>query len=89
MQLENAGSLSAVIRHPKGRIARAIMFAAPGERLIWLSVYGGTKYSFLERLAHGRAWDLKRLGGGRGATDYAPPEVRPIFLQVVTDCLSR
>lgn len=41
----------------------------------------GTRYSFRERFDCGTvAWKLKRLGKG--------DELRPIFLQVVTDCLA-
>jgi hypothetical protein len=49
----------------------------------------GTRYSFKDHLEHGVCWDLKRLGGARWGTNYAPDDVRPIFLQVVTDCLVR
>lgn len=39
-----------------------------------------TLYSYRQRLDSGRlAWKLKRLGKGE--------ELRPLFLQVVTDCL--
>lgn len=42
----------------------------------------GTRYSFRERFDCGAvAWRLKRLGKG--------DELRPIFLQVVSDCLAR
>ena len=47
----------------------------------------GTRYSVNERLEHGRAWDLKRLGGARDGKNYAPSEMRGAFLQVVADCL--
>jgi hypothetical protein len=59
---------------------------------------GGTRYSFLEHVPfktktdrgvkEGVAsnWDLKRLGGARRGTNYAPRSTREIFLQVVTDC---
>jgi hypothetical protein len=41
----------------------------------------GTRYSVRERLDCGAvAWKLKRLGKGN--------ELRPIFLQVVTDCMA-
>ena len=41
----------------------------------------GTRYSVRERLDCGAvAWKLKRLGKG--------DELRPIFLQVVTDCMA-
>ncbi len=41
----------------------------------------GSQYSFQHRLESGRlAWKLKKLGKGE--------ELRPLFLQVVTDCLA-
>jgi hypothetical protein len=30
---------------------------------------------------------LKRLGGARRGAGYAPEDVLPVFLQVLTDCL--
>jgi hypothetical protein len=47
-----------------------------------------TKYSYRERLPDGHSChDLKRLNGARQGLSYAPPEVRPIFLAVLTSCL--
>ena len=46
-----------------------------------LEDYLGTRYSFREHLDNGYiAWTLRRLGKG--------DEFRPIFLRVVTVCLS-
>jgi hypothetical protein len=77
-----------VVRQRKGHISRAILFLRPGEpKPLSASSMMGTRYSFKESLVHGRAWDLKHLDGTRGGRTYAPPEMRPDFLQVVADCL--
>lgn len=86
-RLEAAGLIARVVRHRKGHINRAILVMRPGEEPMRRTAYLGTRYSFEDRLEHGRCWDLKRLGGARWGTNYAPDEVRSIFLQVVTDCL--
>jgi hypothetical protein len=66
---------------------RAILFIRPGEaKPKSASSMAGTRYSHKERLKHGRAWDLKRLGGNRDGKTYAPPEMRDDFLRVVADC---
>ena len=83
-----AGLIARVVRHRKGRINRAILVVRPGEEPMRRTVYLGTRYSFLDQLEHGLCWDLKRLGGARWGTNYAPDEVRPFFLQVVADCLA-
>ncbi len=88
-RLQKAGLVARVVRHRKGHINRAILFARPGEHPMPATAYLGTKYSFKERLDHGLAWELRRLGGVRDGTTYAPPELRGIFLQVVADCLVR
>lgn len=46
-----------------------------------------TRYSFEDMAIAGRPWDLRRLNGARTGVHYAPPQVRPIFLRVVLDCL--
>jgi len=86
-KLQKLGLVARVIRHRKGYINRAILFVRPGEKLLPLTAYTGTRYSFKEHLEHGVCWDLRRLGGARDGTTYAPPEVRGMFLQVVADCL--
>ncbi len=87
-RLEAAGLVARVVRHKKGHINRAILFMRPGEpKPTSASSVMGTRYSFKENLEHGRAWELKRLGGNNGEKTYAPPEVRGAFLQVVTECL--
>jgi hypothetical protein len=88
-RLEAAGLIARVVRHRKGHINRAILVIRPGEAPMPRTAYMGTRYSFQDHLEHGVCWDLKRLGGARWGSNYAPDEVRPIFLQVVTDCLVR
>jgi hypothetical protein len=88
-RLEAAGLIARVVRHRKGHINRAILVVRQGEAPMPRTAYMGTRYSFQDHLEHGVCWDLKRLGGERWGTNYAPDDVRPIFLQVVTDCLVR
>lgn len=88
-RLEAAGLIARVVRHRKGHINRAILFVRPGEAPMPRTAYMGTRYSFEDHLEHGLCWDLKRLGGARWGTNYAPDEVRSIFFQVVADCLVR
>ncbi len=86
-RIQAAGLIAHVVRHRKGCINRAILVVRPSEEPMRRTAYLGTRYSFQDHLEHGLCWDLKRLGGARWGTNYAPQEVRPIFLQVVTDCL--
>ena len=86
-RLQSAGLLARVVRKRKGEITRAILFLRPGEsKPLSTSSVMGTRYSFREILKHGPAWELKHLGGNRDGKTYAPPEMRPDFLQVVADC---
>ena len=86
-RLQLAGLVARVVRQRNGRINRAILFLRPGEpKPMSASSVMGTMYSFKEHLEHGRAWDLKHLGGNRDGETYAPPESRAAFLQVVADC---
>ena len=86
-RLQSAGLVARVVRHRKGHINRAILFLRPGEsKPLSASATTGTRYSFKESLEHGRAWDLKHLGGDRDGKTYAPPQARLAFLQVVAEC---
>jgi len=85
--MEAAGLIARIVRSRSGAIQRAIMTARQGEFPVARTAYMGTKYSFRDRLQHGVCWDLKRLGGARWGTNYAPEEVRPLFFQVVRECL--
>lgn len=86
-RLESAGLVDRIVRSRKGQIMRAILFTRPGEaKPKSASSMAGTQYSHKERLEHGRAWDLKRLGGNRDGKTYAPTEMRDDFLRVVAGC---
>jgi hypothetical protein len=86
-RLQSAGLVNRVVRSRKGQIMRAILFTRPGEaKPMSARSMAGTQYSYEERLEHGRAWDLKRLGRDRDGKTYAPPEMRADFLRVVTGC---
>lgn len=86
-RLQSAGLVNRVVRSRKGQIMRAILFTRPGEpKPLSSGSMVGTKYSYEERLEHGRAWDLKRLGGNRDGTTYAPPEMQADFLRVIAGC---
>ena len=45
----------------------------------------GTRYSFIERLEHGRCWSHRRLD--RRDEHGVPVSMRSAFLRVVVDCL--
>jgi hypothetical protein len=86
-RLQSAGLIDRLVRSRKGHVMRAILFLRVGEpKPTSANSVAGTKYSFKERLEHGRSWDLRRLGGNHEGKTYAPPEVRAAFLQVVADC---
>jgi hypothetical protein len=86
-RLQSAGLVARVVRRRKGCIARAILFVRPGEpKPMSANSVLGTKYSFRELLHHGPAWELKHLENSRDGKNYAPPEMRLAFLQVVADC---
>lgn len=85
--LQSAGLVARVVRSRKGQIVRAILFLRPGEpKPMPAGSVIGTRYSFKERLDHGLAWELKHLDGSRRGKNYAPPETRAAFFQVVGDC---
>jgi len=88
-RLERAGLIARVVRHRKGHVNRAILVLRPGEKPLPRTAYVGTRYSYLDHLEHGFCWDLKRLGGAPDGTNYAPDQLRPVFMQVVSDCLAR
>lgn len=87
-RLQSAGLVARVVRHHKGHINRAILFLRPSDpKPLSARSMAGTQYSYEERLEHGRAWDLKRLGSNRDGKTYAPPEMQADFLRVITDCM--
>jgi hypothetical protein len=86
-RLQSVGLIDRIVHSRKGQVMRAILFTRPGEaKPKSASSMAGTRYSHKERLDHGPAWDLKRLGGNRDGKTYAPPEMRDDFLRVVADC---
>lgn len=70
----------------KGHL-RAIWLQRPdGSNPIQTRMVGGTKYSVLERLEHGRCWKLRKLDGRD--EDGVKFSARNVFLQVVADCMA-
>ncbi len=71
-----------LVRHRKGHISRCVLHRRPSEPSeTTVQNYTGTKYSFREKHNNTlRCWRLKRLGKG--------DELRPLFRQVLTDCLT-
>jgi hypothetical protein len=89
-RLQSAGLIDRLVRNRKGQIMRAILFIRPGEpRPTSATEVAGTRYSFKERLEHGRVWELRHLGGNHDGTTYAPPGIRSAFVQVVADCMAK
>lgn len=80
VQLERDG-IARLVRHKKGYINRCILHLRPGDpKPIEPRQHQGTRYSFRQKLDNNlRCWKLKKLGHG--------DELRPIFLQVVSDCV--
>ena len=90
-RLMQCGRVARVVKNRAGHIKRATLHRMPGEpKPSTLRDYTGTKYSFHQHLKDGhRCYRLRALGDNpRAERDLAPEEVRPIFLRVVTDCLS-
>lgn len=64
----------------KGHLKAIFAKRRDGSSAVERTVRGGTRYSYRERLESGPlAWKLKKLG--------KQDELRPIFLQVVADCM--
>jgi hypothetical protein len=76
-----------VHRDRKGNIRRAFMRRHDGKTSVLQTAYLGTKYSYREHLRDGHScFNLRKLGGNNAdGADY----LRPIFLNVVTSCMSR
>jgi hypothetical protein len=71
----------------KGHLKAIWLLRADGGNPVETKPRAGTRYSFIENLEHGRCWKLRRLD--RRDEDGVPFTTRGVFLQVVTDCLSR
>jgi hypothetical protein len=89
-RLEKLGRIARVVRHRKGHINRAIQIRLPGDgRPTQPADYLGTRYSSKQPLSDGHfCWRLRALGDKPSETDLAPDDVRPVFLQVLLDCLA-
>lgn len=69
----------------KGHL-KAIWLQKPdGANPVELHAQSGTRYSFQERLEHGRCWKLRRLDRRDDNGEYV--STRGVFLQVVADCI--
>lgn len=95
LKLERDG-LAKVVRHKKGRIARAVMYKSKGQpQPTTVRDYLGKAYSFRHHLDSGLTpWALRPLTGrvhrGDNSIEYhlAPEFLRPIFVRVLLDCLA-
>jgi hypothetical protein len=87
LRLESAG-LATVIRN-QGHLKRVVLLRRAGDpRPTSVRDYRGQSYSFEQPLSDGHfCWRFRPLQGGRSETMLAPPEVRPIFLRVLLDCM--
>ncbi len=91
LRLVEFGRVARVVKNRAGHIKRATLHLMPGEpKPSTLRDYIGTKYSSVQPLSDGhRCYRLRSLGDNpREELDLAPEDVRPIFLRVVTDCMS-
>jgi hypothetical protein len=69
----------------KGHLKAIWLRQADGSSPVEINAPGGTRYSFIENLDHGRCWKLRRVD--RRDEDGVPFTTRGVFAQVVTDCL--
>ena len=90
LRLERDGC-ARVVRRRTGAIMRVVLHRRPSDprRDVKLRDYSGQAYSFLQELDAGlECWKLRPLQGGSSDSTLAPPELRPLFLAVVTGCLA-
>lgn len=71
----------------KGHLKAIWLQREDGSSPVETHATAGTRYSFIEKLEHGRCWKLRRLD--MRDEDGAAVSTRGFFLQVVTDCLVR
>jgi len=69
----------------KGHLKAIWLRKEDGSNPVQTHAPGGTKYSFLQNLDHGRCWKLRRVDGRDD--DGMPVDTRGVFLQVLRDCL--
>jgi hypothetical protein len=73
----------------KGHLRAIWLLRDDGSSPIQPRPQNGTRYSYIESLATGRCWRLRRLDQDDTAgDDGAPVTARDPFLQVVLDCLT-
>ena len=80
-----------IVRQRKGEIARVILHrrCCDPRRPVQIRDYQGQAYSLLQPLENNlECWRFRPLQGGRSETTLAPEELRPVFLQVVLECLA-
>jgi hypothetical protein len=69
----------------KGHLKAIWLRKEDGSNPVETRAPGGTRYSFLQNLDHGRCWKLRRVDGRDD--DGMPVDTRGVFLQVLRDCL--
>jgi hypothetical protein len=67
----------------KGHLRAIWLLRDDGTSPVQGRAHGGTQYSFIEMLEHGRCWQLRRLD----RPDDSPVSARDPFVQVVRDCI--
>ena len=75
----------------KGHLRAIWLLRDDGGNPVQPRAHNGTRYSYIESLATGRCWRLRRLGLDR--RDNTPPDGSPVnardaFLRVVRDCMT-
>ena len=71
----------------KGHLKAIWMQRRDGSNPVQSAMRSGTRYSYLEQLEHGNCWHLKRLD--RRDENGVMVNTRPVFLQVLTECMAR
>jgi len=73
----------------KGHLRAIWLLRDDGASPVQGRAHNGTRYSYVESLATGRCWQLRRLDRHDATTaDGSPVTARDPFLQVVRDCLT-
>ena len=73
----------------KGHLRAIWLLRDDGSSPVQPHAHNGTRYSYIESLATGRCWRLRRLDRrDTTTTDGSPVTARDPFLQVVRDCLT-
>jgi hypothetical protein len=73
----------------KGHLRAIWLLRDDGTSPVQSRAHNGTRYSYIESLATGRCWRLRRLDRRDTTTsDGSPVTGRDAFLQVVRDCLT-